>query len=303
MSPFTLEFSDAQLEEQIKGAQIIKGHYVLPMLTGLVILFSVIAGYGLTCFSMVVLLFMTVACGVIYFGENACNYSHYQIHQIVARLHESTWLLSSVLFWWKTYQGTSKRLGPEQTEQMVGCCCLWIVAFIMPRLLHISMTRRTPLYLHALVVVVTSPHWNRHLLLSMVLGEGVGYTFERILRESFLSRHQSLQRLEREKERMEYEMLFAKHRSETLLSHREGTLRSDHHLNDYADGESNGDSSCGTNSELGALISRASFTSKGRSSDAGLDGNKGGDYGLLARRREDALWSSLAAVGIKPHDH
>ena len=153
-------------------------------------------------------------------GKQLLNYSNAEVHGLIGMVFEVSWGLAVLPYWWQIWNGTLTRLQPDETEKMVGCCCLWVVAMIVPCVLHLSMRHCFLFYAHALAVVITSPHWQRHLLLAMMLGYGIGYTFERMLRGAFLDRAQDLEQLRREKERMAYDMMIAEHRSATTRSRR-----------------------------------------------------------------------------------
>ena len=200
----------------------------------------------------------------------------------------------------------------------------------MPHILHFSMKERAAFYVHALTVVATSPHWKQHLLLAILLGEGIGHTVEHILREGFLFRTHSLlevERLAREKERMEYDMLLAQHQSAALAAGAGTRGASPSHgrsedtnseilqmTTGLAEQHSAGKELIGHAREAGRdpewdgmlshrLVDASDCLRSDRDSSSACSDGATPLHGTtdLSRQREYALWSCLAEIGIKPH--
>lgn len=259
MSLLSLRFTDPELEDQIKSRQISSTQQVLVLMAFIMFFFAQVAGMQASA-TVVMLIHFTIAITLMRCGKQLLNYSNAEVHGLIGMVFEVSWGLAVLPYWWQIWNGTLTRLQPDETEKMVGCCCLWVVAMIVPCVLHLSMRHCFLFYAHALAVVITSPHWQRHLLLAIMLGYGIGYIFERMLRGAFLDRAQDLEQLRREKERMAYDMMMAEHRSATRSAttrSRRGTspVRSRSSTSSTrqqrrAVFEADRSSTCGTNSEL-----------------------------------------------------
>jgi hypothetical protein len=329
ISRWTLAFGDARLEEQLKAARILSLPKVMITWACLFIFFTSVAGYFNKVHMLMVLAFSAAACGVVHVGTRVFHFSGYQTHCMVAKLYQTAGLLSVLPYWWYTYTGRLQRLGPDESLQMLSCCCLWAIGIVMPHILHFSMKERAAFYVHALTVVATSPHWKQHLLLAILLGEGIGHTVEHILREGFLFRTHSLlevERLAREKERMEYDMLLAQHQSAALAAGAGRGASPSHGRSEDTNSEilqmttglaeqrSAGKELIGHAREAGRdpewegmlshrLVDASDCLRSDRDSSSACSDGATPLHGTtdLSRQREYALWSCLAEIGIKPH--
>ena len=85
---------------------------------------------------------------------------------------------------------------------MIGCACFWVVAMMVPELLHLEKWQCLLVYAHALALLASSPHWRMQLFFSMAVGRAIGYA----ALGPFL---QANERLRCEKDRISFDFMLA----------------------------------------------------------------------------------------------
>jgi hypothetical protein len=210
ISPWTLSFDDKDLETEMRAQQVNAAFRFFGLAGVMTIAMLEIAGYGRTPVQLIASVGFCIMLYTMYSGHITLP-SSAAPHFAVSILWVGCWCMSMLSFWMMVVRGNLKRLGPDDTREMVSCCCVWFISFMIQHVMCFSPCFKLPIYMHAITVVVTAPHWSQHLLAAMLVGETTGYSIEYMQREAFIQRAESVEQLQREKERVHYDLRIAQH--------------------------------------------------------------------------------------------
>ena len=322
--------SDVAIQSTIGGLQIEAGQQIMAVAGGLVIVFFYIAGYAGSPLIYIAFGFLLLILYLMHFGQSHHGLTAAQAHVWLGYIWEATGTAAIGQFWYSTLSGTLPRLGPQDSDRLVGCCCCWMLVLFVPHVFQMRVRHRALLYVHALTVVLTSPYWSRHLLCAMIVGESMGYTVQHMIRTMLVGRERKLEQLQQEKERIQYELLLAQHRNNAGISNT-GSATRDRHPGDHgapwrgACESTDGGSTNGTSSEIAGFSSswmnseqqphkdgrsaglhvrssrRGGSETSSQASASSLDCDDGVVSSAL-KQREQALWRTLDDCGLRPHD-
>ena len=237
MDFLTLRFDDDELETEIRRSQIQSCRHLLNLFPVLIFLFLELSGYSRNWLQL-----GSVAGGLLF---THLITHHWQFEQSfgwlrVGLVNPKQWHLYTgwcwSIFWsidlviWRylIQTGGFSRLPPdlvdisigEYMKRVTGACGLWMVAPLIPHILHIGFAHRVFVDVLIIIVVISGSEVWQALLLALILGEACGYVVEHNLRDSFLQRLQSFERVQQEKERAVYDMMMAQQHAARAASTR-----------------------------------------------------------------------------------
>ena len=248
MHPWTLKYDDDALEAELRTT-VQQGEYSLQsMLFHLVMFISVnVAGYTMG----LALVIQLVSIAIMHIPGLADRSVPSLSWAFAMPYVEKWWLLAwttHIGIWWlMLWCGRISRIDPDETERIMACTMLWMIVMITQRVLHFSPWYRASVAGLGLTIIL-SGECTRKLLVGLVLGEMLGYTMERMLRDRFLDRCEMVERLQQEKERRDYDLAIA--RSPNRRRARNMSLASE---SSRRAGSVRSQSSYGTSSELASL--------------------------------------------------
>ena len=152
------------------------GHYCCLVVSCIACVMTSLAGYAYTPTHLVIVIGIPVQVVVIFCQPNRIN-----VQKAIRKVHGAIWVATVVLYWLQIITGMSPRLAADEAEPMIYFACFWVLAMILPHVLRVAAWQRAVVYMGALSMDATSPHWGRHLLLSQLAGEAVGLVLEKMV--------------------------------------------------------------------------------------------------------------------------
>jgi hypothetical protein len=173
---WTLTFDDPELESEMRAGQLRAAFPLFSVSSALAMIMLEIAG----CYrTLMIVAFLACLLILVLIRPGWLPISFalpepVRPHSVVSALWLLGWAMPMPFYWIAIFRGTLARLGPGDAQQMVCYCCLWFIILVFQHGMCFSMLCRAPVYLHAMTLIWTSPHWGTHLAAAMIVGETGG---------------------------------------------------------------------------------------------------------------------------------
>ena len=217
INPITLSFADPEMEMELRAGIVDVAQPVVALFLVLNLVLNMLAGYQTTLVHII--LFATYGCAVLAIHRVPARERPFDAHSVASSFWVLSWTTNICAWWAMLWSGMIRRLNRDEGQQAAACCAIWILVTVAQHVVHIPATHRAVILALALPIVLTAPHWQSELAISLVIGEAAGYCIEHMLRASYLRRAERLEQLREEKERVAYDfMLLEKREQDTIIS-------------------------------------------------------------------------------------